>query len=173
MICMIGQKIKEYMRRGPATPCALFLAALFALVFASCASASVQRERQVKEGGELLQDQEGAKETARQLTAEEFFAPERFEEIQSGSSAATFKTSKTKCALYVNGEYHGLTPLKVAGLVPGRYAVQIKREGYKTVNITIQVKDGISDFYYIEMESDQEAAGSNDLGLPITQSQNQ
>ena len=108
------------------------------------------------------------------MAADEFFKPERFEEMLPGLSAATFKTSKPKCALYVNGEYHGLTPLKLAGLVPGRYAVQIKREGYKIVNITIQVKDGISDYYYIEMETDQaSAAGSNDLDLPITLPQSQ
>ena len=129
---------------------------MLAPALVSCASASAQRDAQDQE---LSQDPDGAKEIARQLTADDFFAPDRFEEISSGQSAATFKTSKPKCALYVNGEYHGLTPLKVAGLVPGNYVVQIKREGYKTVNITIQVKDGISDFYYIEMETDQEAAG--------------
>lgn len=87
---------------------------------------------------------------------EEIFLPERFEEIAAGQSAATFKTSKPKCALYINGEYHGLTPLKAAGLIPGRYGIQIKKKGFKTVNITIQVKDGVSDFYYIEMEADDE-----------------
>lgn len=90
----------------------------------------------------------------------DFFLPERFEEIPAGQSSATFKTNVPKAALYVNGEYHGLTPLKATGLVPGRYAVQIKREGYKTVNITIQVKDGISDFYYIELETAQEPAAA-------------
>lgn len=81
--------------------------------------------------------------------------PERFEEIASGNAAFTFKTSKTKAALYVNGNYHGLTPLKAAGLLPGLYYVQIKKQGYKTVNVAIQVKDGISDYYYIEMQVDE------------------
>jgi len=88
----------------------------------------------------------------------DFFLPERFEEIPSGQTSATFKTNVPKAALYVNGEYHGLTPLKATGLVPGRYAVQIKREGYKIVNVTIQVKDGISDFYYIELETEEPVA---------------
>ncbi len=124
------------------TPKALFAAAIFGLeIFGlgifSCASAPVQDETLVQDG------------------TQEIFLPERFEEIAAGRGDATFKTSKPKCALYINGEYHGLTPLKAAGLVPGRYAVQIKKKGFKTVNIAIQVKDGISDFYYIEMEADE------------------
>ncbi|MBR5097120.1 MAG: PEGA domain-containing protein [Treponema sp.] len=176
---MIGQKLIEHIRRGFSCR-AFILAAFFAAAFvlasglSSCASASSQRNAQGQEGEENLQERKAARETAEQLAADEFFKPERFEEMLPGLSAATFKTSKPKCALYVNGEYHGLTPLKLAGLVPGRYAVQIKREGYKIVNITIQVKDGISDYYYIEMETDQaSAAGSNDLDLPITLPQSQ
>ncbi|MBO7122805.1 MAG: PEGA domain-containing protein [Treponema sp.] len=169
---MIGQKNIEHARRGffsGALVFAAFFAAALMSALASCASVSSQREAQSQEGGEFLQEKEAARETAEQLVSDEFFEPERFEEILPGFSAATFKTSKPKCALYVNGEYHGLTPLRVAGLVSGRYAVQIKREGYKTVNITIQVKDGISDFYYIEMETAQDPAAGSDF----TQEQNQ
>ena len=164
---MIGKKALEHIRRGSLARAIIFasafaLAAFFALALASCASGTNQAQGQ--ESADFLQGQEEPRETAEQLAVDEFFEPERFEEIFPRTSAATFKTSKPKCALYVNGEYHGLTPLKVAGLVPGRYAVQIKREGYKTVNITIQVKDGISDFYYIEMEADDE---------PVNQGQSQ
>ncbi len=134
------------------TPKALFAAAIFGLEifglgFFSCASAPVQDETQSQGVG--------AASVQVQDETQEIFLPERFEEIAAGRGDATFKTSKPKCALYINGEYHGLTPLKAAGLVPGRYAVQIKKKGFKTVNIAIQVKDGISDFYYIEMEADE------------------
>ena len=93
----------------------------------------------------------------------EIFLPERFEEIEEGKTAATFKTSKKKAALYINGNFQGLTPLMAAGLLPGFYSVQIKKEGFKTVNIAIQVRDGVSDFYYIEMEEDDSRVeGGND-----------
>lgn len=112
--------------------------------------------------------------------AQEFFLPERFEEISAGTTAATFKTSKPKAALYINGNYHGLTPLKAAGLLPGSYGVQIKKEGFKTVTIAIQVRDGISDFYYIEMEAEDDAlqgqnapAASTDFGSTFNQTQSQ
>ena len=85
----------------------------------------------------------------------EIFQPDRFEEISAGLTSATFKTSVPKSALYINGEYHGLTPLRATGLIPGRYSVQIKKKGYQTVKIAIQVKDGISDYYYIEMQVDE------------------
>lgn len=91
----------------------------------------------------------------------EIFQPDRFEEISAGLTSATFKTSVPKSALYINGEYHGLTPLRATGLIPGRYSVQIKKKGYQTVKIAIQVKDGISDYYYIEMEAEEPA--SNDV----------
>lgn len=123
---------------------------LAALAFFSCATKDA-----APDDGSYFEA--GAKEAD---FSSDFFLPERFEEIPAGQSSATFKTNVPKAALYVNGEYHGLTPLKATGLVPGRYAVQIKREGYKTVNITIQVKDGISDFYYIEMETAQEPAAA-------------
>ena len=161
---MIGQKSLEHISRGCLVRAAFSL--VFALALASCASGPSQAQGQ--ESADFLQEQDQARAAAQQLSADQFFAPERFEEIAAGQSAATFKTSKPKCALYINGEYHGLTPLKAAGLVPGRYAVQIKREGYKTVNIAIQVKDGISDYYYIEMETDQEPAAE-----PTTQGQSQ
>lgn len=127
----------------------IFLAALgFLLIgLVSCASGRDQLDAQVQ--SETLK-------AAEQLSADEIFAPERFEEILPGQSAATFKTSKPKCALYINGEYHGLTPLRATDLVPGRYFVLIKKEGFKDVNIAIQVKDGVSDYYYIEMEIDEE-----------------
>jgi len=129
---------------------------LLALSFSSCVTR-----------GEMPGDEAafevGKEEAAFSL---DFFQPERFEEISSGQSSATFKTSVKKAALYINGEYHGLTPLQATGLVPGRYAVQIKREGYKIVNITIQVKDGVSDFYYIEMELDD--APKNDESLDVS-----
>lgn len=162
---MIGQKNTECMRRGFFSGHFVFAAffaasAMLAPTLVSCASVSGQRDAQGQLDGNFLQEQEAARETAEQLVSDNFFEPERFEEILPGLTAATFKTSKPKCALYVNGEYHGLTPLRVAGLVPGRYAVQIKREGYKTVNITIQLKDGISDFYYIEMETAQAPAAA-------------
>lgn len=133
------------------------------LSFFSCASGSGAR---AGEGFSL--EEELARKTAEQLAGDDFFMPERYEEIPSGQTSATFKTSVPKAALYVNGEYHGLTPLKATGLVPGRYAVQIKREGYKTVNVTIQVKDGISDFYYIELEIDDApaAAAARELSAP-------
>lgn len=125
------------------------------LSLSSCVSG-----RDAEEGGAAFEV--GSKEAD---FSSDFFLPERFEEIPSGQTSATFKTDVPKAALYVNGEYHGLTPLKAAGLVPGRYAVQIKREGYKTVNITIQVKDGISDFYYIELEMEEPAAAA-ELSVP-------
>lgn len=125
------------------------------LSLSSCVS-----ERDAEEGGAAFEV--GSKEAD---FSSDFFLPERFEEIPSGQTSATFKTDVPKAALYVNGEYHGLTPLKATGLVPGRYAVQIKREGYKTVNITIQVKDGISDFYYIELEMEEPAAAA-ELSVP-------
>lgn len=128
---------------------------LFAMGFFSCAGVPVQ-------DGAQGQDDSQEQDAAAQLGSQEFFLPERFEEIAAGRGDATFKTSKPKCALYINGEYHGLTPLKAAGLVPGRYAVQIKRKGFKTVNIAIQVKDGVSDFYYIEMEEDSRVERGND-----------
>ena len=131
---------------------AAFLGFLF---LSSCVSG-----RDAEEGGAAFKV--GSKEAG---FSSDFFLPERFEEIPSGQTSATFKTSVPKAALYVNGEYHGLTPLKATGLVPGRYAVQIKREGYKTVNITIQVKDGISDFYYIELEMEEPAAAA-ELSVP-------
>ena len=131
---------------------AAFLGFLF---LSSCVSG-----RDAEEGGAAFKV--GSKEAD---FSSDFFLPERFEEIPSGPTSATFKTSVPKAALYVNGEYHGLTPLKATGLVPGRYAVQIKREGYKTVNITIQVKDGISDFYYIELEMEEPAAAA-ELSVP-------
>lgn len=146
------------------TPKALFAAAIFGLeIFGlgifSCASAPVQDETQSQESGQGQNEAQaqgvGAASVQVQDGTQEIFLPERFEEIAAGRGDATFKTSKPKCALYINGEYHGLTPLKAAGLVPGRYAVQIKKKGFKTVNIAIQVKDGISDFYYIEMEVDE------------------
>ena len=138
------------------------LAVFFVIGLFSCAGGPGQARDQ--EGADFLQEQNDARAAAEQLTADELFAPERFEEILPGQSAATFKTSKPKRALYINGEYHGLTPLKVTGLIPGTYAVQIKSKGYKTVNIAIQIKDGISDYYYIEMETDDE---------PVNQGQSQ
>lgn len=119
-------------------------AILSTAAFFSCASSGANERLDISVEAELRDA----------AFAGDFFMPERFEEIPSGQTSATFKTSVPKSALYINGEYHGLTPLKATGLVPGRYAVQIKREGYKTVNVTIQVKDGISDFYYIELEID-------------------
>lgn len=118
----------------------LFAAAAF-LIF-SCASGGLQGK---DESAQDFLSQEEAD------FPQEIFLPERFDETFVGTSAATFKTSVPKAALYINGEYHGLTPLMARNLIPGRYAVQIKKEGYKTVNIAIQIKDGISDFYYIEM----------------------
>lgn len=134
----------------------IILSAAFLVFFSlsSCVSG-----RDAEEGGAAFEV--GSKEAD---FSSDFFLPERFEEIPSGQTSATFKTDVPKAALYVNGEYHGLTPLKATGLVPGRYAVQIKREGYKTVNITIQVKDGISDFYYIELEMEEPAAA--ELSVP-------
>jgi len=157
-------------------PVAAALAIIFSLGIFSCAGVPSRDESQAQEGADAqdaLQAQEAAQNPEAsqakkaapmvepQMAAaangeQEIFLPERFEEIAAGRGAFTFKTSKPKCALYVNGDYHGLTPLKAAGLVPGRYAVQIKKKGFKTVNIAIQVKDGISDFYYIEMEADDE-----------------
>lgn len=160
---MIGQKALEHISRGCLVRAVIF-AAFFVVTLALASCASGPSQAQGQESADFLQEQDQARAAAQQLSADQFFAPERFEEIAAGQSAATFKTSKPKCALYINGEYHGLTPLKAAGLVPGRYAVQIKREGYKTVNIAIQVKDGISDYYYIEMETDDE---------PTTQGQSQ
>ena len=125
----------------------------FCLGIFSCASAR-GAESARNGGADLDQGQNGP---------QEIFLPERFEELPKGQSAATFKTSKPKAALYINGDYHGLTPLKAAGLVPGTYAVQIKRKGCKTVNIAIQVKDGVSDFYYIEMEIDDAPVGEDSL----------
>lgn len=83
---------------------------------------------------------------------QDFFQPESFLEIDSAFGEWTVKTSVPKAALYVNGEYHGLTPLKASGLVPGRYFIQVKKKGFKDVDILIQVKSGVSDFYYLEME---------------------
>ncbi len=124
--------------------CAL---AAFCFFFFSCASikleAGVQSESS-NQGGEGFLN--------KIFQSAEVYLPERYEELPQGFSAATFKTNVPKAALYINGEYHGLTPLNATGLVPGTYVVQIKKRGYQIVNITIQVKDGVSDFYYIELE---------------------
>ena len=135
---------------------ALFALLAFAFVFSSCASANLKK----KDAEDFEQNSPQVKqETDGRDGGDELFLPERFEELSNGNSAASFKTSKPKAALYINGEYHGLTPLKAAGLLPGGYRVQIVKKGFKTVNIAIQVKDGVSDFYYIEMEADGEALG--------------
>ena len=118
-------------------------AGLCAFLFFSCVTRAAEREA----GEEIA--------SASSDITLEIFQPDRFEEIPEGSTSATFKTSVPKSALYINGEYHGLTPLRATGLIPGRYAVQIKKSGYKTVKIAVQVKDGISDFYYIEMELEE------------------
>ena len=150
---------------------ALFYAALafvFLLGTFSCASARSPQDNELPQAQELSQAQEAAGENSLQdqklsqdFDGAAFFEPERFEELPQGQSAATFKTSKPKAAIYLNGEYHGLTPLKAAGLVPGRYFIQIKKKGFKAVNIAIQVKDGVSDYYYIEMEAEDQPAAEN------------
>ncbi len=133
---------------------ALFFCALaaFCFFFFSCASikleSGVQGESRGQSAGGFLNNI---------FQGSDFYQPERYEELPHGFSAATFKTNVPKAALYINGEYHGLTPLNATGLVPGTYVVQIKKRGYQIVNIMIQVKDGVSDYYYIELESVESA----------------
>lgn len=83
--------------------------------------------------------------------------PERFEQISSGKSRLTFKSAKHKAAVYLNSEFLGLTPLEVNDLIPGRYFFLLKKEGFKSVRAAVQVRDGMSDFFYFEMELEDEA----------------
>ena len=171
-------------------PLAAALLTVFSLGIFSCASADFADILPGYEDARPEPSSDLDKNAAAKVAAEdgEIFMPERFEEFAQGQSAFTFKTSKPKAALYINGNYHGLTPLMATGLVPGRYFIQIKKKGFKTVNIAIQVKDGISDFSYIEMEAEdpsnqnasqaQEAAAANPSqesleGRPVTPSQSQ
>lgn len=153
------------------------LALLFSLGLSSCATLPPLGQEGLSDSSDnRLEAQDPAGLFDDSESAEKILLPERFEEIAPGSAAFTFKTSKAKAALYVNGNYHGLTPLKAAGLLPGLYYVQIKKQGYKTVNVAIQVKDGISDYYYIEMQVDDPDGERGNENVPeeaIPQKQSQ
>ncbi len=127
---------------------AFFLSSFFLswAFISSCASVGEQKDGNI--GGE-----------SRAISADfaaDFFLPERVEECGQGKNQSVFRTSVPKAAVYINGEYHGLTPLIAADLIPGRYSVQIKKEGRKTEAMAIQVIDGISSFYYVELKIDGE-----------------
>lgn len=121
----------------------LFLAA--SAFFVSCESTEIEDRIQLESEIEIESTE-----------SYEFLKPEHFEEIATGRTKITLKTDAPKAAVYINNEFHGLTPLEIHNLIPGDYFVTIKKEEYKTMQIAIQIKDGVSDYYYLEMELDLE-----------------
>ena len=45
-------------------------------------------------------------------------------------------------AVFIDGRPAGVTPLALAGIVPGTYSVRIERAGYRAVTTRVDVKAG-------------------------------
>lgn len=54
---------------------------------------------------------------------------------QSGSISISVITFPKEAAVYLNGEYRGVTPLKIEHLSPGTYEVDIRMNGYRNETV--------------------------------------
>ena len=62
--------------------------------------------------------------------------------LSSGESNITVITSPAGAAVYLNGEYRGVTPVKIGSLSPGTYQVDVSLAGYQNETFTRTLTPG-------------------------------
>ena len=78
----------------------------------------------------------------------------------------TFRASAKKCAVYLNGEYQGNTPLSIRDLPQGLYHLRVAKHGYADADYMVSVTDGRHEHYYVALSKapaadDAATAGNN------------
>ncbi len=62
--------------------------------------------------------------------------------LQKRSSSISIRSEPSSADIYIDGRYSGITPDDVTELKPGRYKVEVRKEGYRTWSKSMDVKAG-------------------------------
>lgn len=65
-----------------------------------------------------------------------------FIEENSSENSIIIETVQPKCEVYLNGVYQGQTNLKINGLLPGEYIIELKKKGESFGKFYVTVKRG-------------------------------
>ena len=83
----------------------------------------------------------------------EFLEPTTSIQTKSNQkSYVSINCNVNNAQIFINGIYQGLSPLKIYDLVPGFYFVQIRKNGFKTKNLQIFVRQNVNTEYFVELE---------------------
>ena len=82
-----------------------------------------------------------------------FLDPESVEE--SDKNEIVIRTDVPEVEIYINNTYQGKSDLNIIDLVPGSYILDLKKEGYKSVNTFITVNRNRKYIYFITMENNE------------------
>jgi|WetSurMetagenome_2_1015567.scaffolds.fasta_scaffold58887_2 hypothetical protein len=74
--------------------------------------------------------------------------PEKTKELTEKETEISIRANIYNASVYLNGEYQGVTPLTISGLMPGCYDLLITGKGYEKRHYAIFVKKGESLSYY-------------------------
>ena len=66
-------------------------------------------------------------------------------------TAVTIRCSSKNARVYLNKNYQGLTYLTVKNLRPGRYRLELQKDGFENTVHYIQVKPGIESEFFITL----------------------
>ncbi len=83
---------------------------------------------------------------------------EQTELLEEKETAITIRASRKNCAVFLNGEYQGNTPLRINALAPGLYHLHVEKDESSQGDAMISVDEGRHELYYVEL-SDEEAGG--------------
>ncbi|MCP4996404.1 MAG: SUMF1/EgtB/PvdO family nonheme iron enzyme, partial [Gammaproteobacteria bacterium] len=62
--------------------------------------------------------------------------------LQKRFCSISVRSDPSSAEIYIDGRYNGITPDDVADLEPGRYKVEVKKEGYRTWSKSVDVERG-------------------------------
>ena len=83
----------------------------------------------------------------------EFLEPTTSIQTKSNQkSYVSINCNVNNAQVFINGIYQGLSPIKIYDLVPGFYFVQIRKNGFKTKNLQIFVRQNVNTEYFVELE---------------------
>lgn len=73
-------------------------------------------------------------------------------ELDPLQTAIAVRSNAQEAEVYLNREYHGLTPLTISGLTPGVYELHVKKDGFTDCTYLIYLAEGCSYSYFVPLK---------------------
>lgn len=80
----------------------------------------------------------------------ENLVPVNIEETSDRDTAVVIESSQPKMEVYLNGVYQGKTRLKISGLLPGDYIIELRKKNNSVAKAIITVRRGFILTYRFE-----------------------